>query len=434
VTDATAEGQVENVLAGILREPWKPLAETVESCGADLPQQARVDLLLKSKRAVAQILGGELTQAPRLVERLSMCWKMLQTAQTAIRSYKGEFPTVIGKRVLFDLWKGHLPVTLDGCLIEAICEQLSIGQTGGLAHAFKLVLSSKKPKKLPIPIVKNKSVDWKLAGSLSSWLIRRTKDKYVHVRQDGTVEVHMAFVVGEVSDQMEAWLGVEVGDKSRLHETVEDSFNQWMSYSAIEGDQRPDVAAESQEIARSFAAHNRLTGRITTKEGPVDDASKQRIRLLELEVERRIKEVAELEERLAQLPAKQDSDRGKAVGPPSASQSDGNEALLKALQTIDSKYPLDLLKDIELGADTPLTLRNFVRHLFYSCRKSGLDTYPTEEEVQISYEESPLYDCIGFEVSPGETVDATVEKRGWCLRTGEAIVPVRRAQVRRTQN
>lgn len=431
MTETTAEGQVEKVLARILREPWKPLPETVEACCASLPEPARFKVLVMSKRAIAQILGGEMMQVPSLVERLCMCWKLLQTAQTVVRSYKGEFPTVPGQPVLFEIWKDDLPVSLNGDLIPVICEQLSIGQSGGLVRAFKLVISSKKPKKLPIPIVKDKTVNWELARSLASWLIRKTKDKYVHVRQDGTVEVHMAFVIGEVSDQMEAWLGIEVADKSLLHETIEDSFNRWMSYSAIEGDHRPDVASESQEIARSFASHNKLTGRITTKEGPVDDASKHRIRRLELEVERRIKEVAELEERLAQLPATPAVDTEQAVESPSSSQAGGGESLLKALQTIDSKYPLDLLKDIELGADTPLTLKNFVRHVFYSCRKSGLDAYPSEEVLQISYEESALFDCIGFEVAPGETVDATVEKRGWCLRIGEMIVPVRRAQVRR---
>jgi hypothetical protein len=101
---------------------------------------------------------------------------------------------------------------------------------------------------------------------------------------------------------------------------------------------------------------------------------------------------------------------------------------------VDEKYSLESLNELVVAGqelEPPVTLRQFVSHLFFALRKRGLSHYPDRDEFDLSYNDSALYDCLGFEVSPGSTVRVAVRSKGWALRNGRTLIPVRRARVQR---
>jgi hypothetical protein len=117
--------------------------------------------------------------------------------------------------------------------------------------------------------------------------------------------------------------------------------------------------------------------------------------------------------------------------PASAPTGDPADAarLREVLKTIDAKYAFDNLNAVQLGDETHLTLRSFVSHLFYSLRKQGFTEYPDQSEFDLTYEDSGLYDCDGFEVAPGETVPVKVTRKGWALKAKGRVSPIRPARV-----
>ena len=110
--------------------------------------------------------------------------------------------------------------------------------------------------------------------------------------------------------------------------------------------------------------------------------------------------------------------------------ADSLRDLRDVLKLIDSKYSFDVLNSVQLGHETHLTLRSFVAHVFYSLRKLGFAEYPQLQDLELSYEESGLYDCEGFEIAPGTTARVTVSKKGWALMSKDRVTPIRRAQVK----
>lgn len=102
------------------------------------------------------------------------------------------------------------------------------------------------------------------------------------------------------------------------------------------------------------------------------------------------------------------------------------------LKLIDSKYSFDTLNSIQNGDETPLTFRSFIAHLFYCSRKKGFGQYPQEEFFNLTYDNSGLYQCQGFEIPPGGAVNVRVVKRGWALQSKGKLRPVKRAIVNKT--
>ena len=100
------------------------------------------------------------------------------------------------------------------------------------------------------------------------------------------------------------------------------------------------------------------------------------------------------------------------------------------MKIIDSKYSFDILRDVQLGDNHAITIKNFIAHFFYGLRKKGLSSYPSEDEFVLEYNQSGLYQCIGFEVPSGSKVQVKVEKKGWALRSGDRVFPIRKAILR----
>lgn len=173
-----------------------------------------------------------------------------------------------------------------------------------------------------------------------------------------------------------------------------------------------------EESARLREAGRRLPGE---REVDLDALREERDRLR--------KEAARRQEELAQLQG--EVARSKEAGLPDWVPAEFRE--LRALMTlIDEKYPLESLNELVVAGrelEPPVTLRQFVSHLFFALRKRGLAQYPDRDEFDLGYNESALYDCLGFEVAPGATVRVAVRSKGWALRNGRTVIPIRRARV-----
>ena len=138
-----------------------------------------------------------------------------------------------------------------------------------------------------------------------------------------------------------------------------------------------------------------------------------------------------LEEELRQLKQEISEEKGEGLTEASVqSLVESPEEIRDLLKMIDSKYSFDVLQEIQLGGEQIITMKNFLGHLFYTLRKKGFSPYPNEEEFDLPYEQSGLYDCLEFEVSPSELKRVNVVKKGWAIKQWDRILPVRKAQVR----
>ena len=99
-------------------------------------------------------------------------------------------------------------------------------------------------------------------------------------------------------------------------------------------------------------------------------------------------------------------------------------------KAIESKYPLDKLADAQHSDDPMLSLKSVLSHLFFVLRRQGLTAYPTEDAFDLPYEKAGLFECLSFEVPPGESRQIEVVQRGWAIKSGDRLLPIRRAQVR----
>ncbi len=103
--------------------------------------------------------------------------------------------------------------------------------------------------------------------------------------------------------------------------------------------------------------------------------------------------------------------------------------LREVLASIDSKYPFDSLRSTLHGNDELVTLKGLIGQLFFAFNKVGFAQYPDRDEFDLHYEQSGLYESHGFEIPPSSFLRVRVEKKGWALRRGQFVQPVRKARV-----
>ena len=77
-----------------------------------------------------------------------------------------------------------------------------------------------------------------------------------------------------------------------------------------------------------------------------------------------------------------------------------------------------------------LSLKSVLSHFFFVLRRQGLTSYPTEDVFDLPYEKAGLFECLSFEVPHGESRQVEVVQRGWAIKSGDRLLPIRRAQVR----
>lgn len=421
-------------LAGVLRQPTRGLiTQVLDLCG-DRDQEFQIGVVQRARELIEHIIGTDLRAGirneslPILVDRLSFSWRLMQQADTAVwKPKKSDVPTPTTLVYAHALFAPLLPGGMRVPLVQALLELLRLGTDARFLRAYYRFRRAKSPN----------SAD--LAPPLSSasrtgnqedlrrviwWCLRARREKYVDIPASGPVRIEFGYLVEAVLEDLAEWLGTE-GGADTLAPDVEVEVNQWLTYSCLQDS--ADLALSSGEvdrdIARAFLKHNELKTKlkIWSRPGPSNIG---RTEELETQLRQYVAENQLLEERLKTL---QETKAPQASSAQSGSVDDAR--LTEVLKTIDAKYAFDTLNAVQLGDETHLTLRSFVSHLFYSLRKQGFAEYPDQASFNLTYDDSGLYDCDGFEVALGETVPVRVIRKGWALRTKGKLSPVRRARV-----
>jgi hypothetical protein len=421
----------------LLRAPERQLLAAIQDVapGKDVGFHSKVLQLARSAiEKTIEVLHKPtaVEPAPVLIDRLSFSWAILRQADVLVRKLrKAEMPARTDLNFARSTLGGLLGSQLADPFLLEVLDALRLGKDARFLHHYWFFRKATAPSKLPPPLG-----DAAQKGELDAirrviwWLLRARREQYVQVAAGEPVRIEFEWLVEKILDELSAWCGPEVQNVPAVAGEVESELNRWLGYSQVESGSSDDAAVE---IARAFVKFNDLDTKLIVAGRSSSVSADARVVALQAtlsEHQATIREYSEenrrLEEQLAQMRAAQ------APGPASSSTQSADLAapdLREFLKLIDSKYSFDALNSVQLGNDSHLTLRSFVAHLFYSLRKRGFGEYPTADEFELSYDESGLYDCDGFEVPPGETRRVRVLKRGWALLSKERTLPVRRARV-----
>jgi len=265
------------------------------------------------------------------------------------------------------------------------------------------------------------------------------QERYVTLPKDGPINIEFSYVVERVVEEIMEWCGPEIERITDLNGAVERQLNRWLSYSHLDPVLDDTEGVDSQrQLASLFLKQNRLDTKLRiVRDSAVNSQAASRIKALEAAIRRQEEEIRQQEDVIGQRDERIKQLEASAVVRPSTTPAAaepqlgavGYAEVRDFLRIIDSKYSLDTLDAIQLGQDSHLTLPTFVAHMFYGLRRTGLGRYPKEDEFILSYDESNLYDCDGFELRPGESTGVRVAKRGWAILARGRTFPVRRARV-----
>lgn len=446
------------VLAAMLRAPQRELVPLIRSVfpGDDQSPDYRNHLVVV-KRSVLELMNhitGSDTRAtslrePALPDRLTVCWQLLFSADQVVKALKpDDVPAEPDLPWVCATFAPLVGTPLAPSLASALLEGVRLGANGEFTKHYAVFLSAIKrlrqrptarPVVLPTPL-SPKTLSDEGVHRLAWWLIRSRRERYVEVpaaTEQPYVYVHFEYLVKALSREL-AWL---CGDAAihiiHARDIIEHEVNAWLRYSALDaddsrsdpGDGEPTLEL-ARDIVRAFSETNRLTQKLVVADAqprPQADAE------IEEQLRQYSAENRALEERLRLLEAElasRSSLPADTHGPPTLA-ADGPSDLREFVRLIDAKYSLDTLKGIQLGNESPLTLRSFVSHVLYALTKKGLVSYPTEDDMLLSYEKSGLFECEDFQVAPGETLRVAVVRRGWAVQARDRLLPVRRARVTR---
>jgi hypothetical protein len=425
-------------LARLLRSPERPLLGIIQEAvpGNDVGLQAKILQMARAtiENSIEVLHKSTADQAaPVLVDRLSFTWSILRQADVAVRKLKkAGMPTRTDVAFARNVFERLLPGAIAEPFLLQILDSLRLGSDARyLYHYWFFRKTSGAPTTLPAPLGNaGQNGDLELIRRIIWWSLRARREQYVQVASGEPVRIEFEWVVEAILRELPAWCGADVNVLPGLAGEVESELNRWLTYSQVESGGTTEVALE---IARAFIKFNDLETKLVVAGPPTAQSADSRVTALQAAIkehEATIKQYADenrrLEEQLGSL-----RNRPVAVDPASTATTDGLAApdLREVLKLIDSKYSFDVLNSVQLGQDSHLTLRSFVAHLFYSLRKKGFGEYPSQEEFDLSYELSGLYDCEGFEVPPGETRRVRVVKKGWALLGKDRTLPIRRATV-----
>ena len=410
-----------------------------------LPERSapeHLEALLAVKKLTEKVLSSTLKKGqyqPILLDRLSFAWIVLRQAETCIKNYKGELPRILQAENLKEIFGELLPIVPQECFIQKVCEALGLGADGKYIRVFKETIIPKKPKKLNLQFVdKHGEVNWENVDRLIIWMIRRRRDRYVDVDEDGAAKVEFPYLISEILKEVPIWTGIQFPDVDALKERIEDQINCWLDYSCIQGEIKLNDETV-KDVVRTFSKLNLLNTKVFVPDVYIDPHVEDRIRELEKLCDKYAEENRILEdqnktlnEEISHLKQRIPKDREESR--PSGKVKESSETpgeIRDLLKIIDSKYSFDVLQEIQLGGEQVVTLKNFLGHLFYALRKRGFTSYPMETEFELSYEHSGLYDCLEFNVPPDGSVTVQVVKKGWALKQRDRILPIKKAQIRR---
>ena len=184
-----------------------------------------------------------------------------------------------------------------------------------------------------------------------------------------------------------------------LNEEIALQIDHWLEYSCLDGDNLPSEVSDQNIIVNLFIKENNLKHIIVTPPASEDPLENKRIFELESEVSKYAEENRKLENEVQKLKKQVASEITQKE---SEAQLQGETPLLESqdrdfiefLRVVDSKYSFDILRSVQLGEEKSITMKNFLAHFFYSLRKKGVVTYPSENEFELTYEQSGLYNWI----------------------------------------
>ena len=442
--------RVHEVLALILTSPTKRLRDAVQTVCALDDDRTRTEVFSQAREAMKEVASTPFLQAngvneppPLLVDRLSFAWKLLRQADSQIRLAslpkppKSDSPT--GKAILADEFHRGLLIKdlssnlrgspLGAPLQSALFELLCVEEKGQFLLLYRTFLKAKTPTKLGLNVIQvDGALSDRNARRLICWIIRKLDMKYVDV-VDGAMVTHVPFLMEEMVRQFYDWSGVrkEACDSGRIKDMVAEEITKWLTYSCLDGDSLPDSAADQENLVKVFQKNNNLKDRVHSAPPQADPIKDRRIAELEAALAKANEEIRTHDlNREAPEPA-----ASPAVREPAAVRDDAAaQAVRDVCKAVESKYPLDKLSDAQHSDDPMLSLKSVLSHLFFVLRRQGLTAYPTEDTFGLSYEKAGLFECLSFEVPPGESRQVEVLQRGWAIKSGDHLLPIRRAQVR----
>ena len=421
----------------MLRNPGPSLVKHLNDvCGAR-DSEFQVETLQRSRQIVENSLGTELRTgakgeaAPTLTDRLSFNWKLMRQADVAVwKLKKSDVPDKTNLETARRVFAALLAEGVQKPLVEALVDLLRLDSDSRFLRHYWLFRRSKvlRPESLAPPL--SNAIHSEERTDLRRviwWCLRARREEYVEIRPQEPVRVEFSFLVEQILDDLQNLFGSQLpGDAAS---DIETELNAWLTYSGLQ--EPTDGAVSSGEefsidpkIARAYVKFNDLKTKLHISRSAGAARPSKREALLEAQLREYVEENRTLEEKLRTM--------GERPQPTEGGGGPDSEALLRlgeVLRTIDTKYALDTLNDVQRGSETHLTLRSFVAHLFYSLRKQGLAEYPTTQEFDLTYEDAGLYDCDGFEVQPGTGVHVRVVRPGWALQSRGRSVPIRRARV-----
>lgn len=441
---------VQAALAAILTNPTKRLREVVRTaCGSE-DDRTQSEVFSQAREIMKDVASTPFRQVeraneppPLLIDRLSFAWALLKKADSQIRQTTrpkppqpaGRFQTapkaeeLLHKLLVDELSTNLLCPTLGGPLQSALFELLGVDEKGQFLLHYYDFLKATKPKKLDLNVLQGDgTLSDRNARRLIRWIIRKLKMKYIDVEEGGVI-THGAFLMEETAGQFYEWAGLkkQACDSRVVTDLIADEISNWLTYSCLEGDTLPEEPEDQAALIKVFQRDNKLTDRVHSAPPLADPIKDRRIAELESALAKANEEIRSLESKLASAPSTPTS----APPRPSVSRDDASaQAVRDVCKAIESKYPLDKLSDAQHSDDPMLSLKGVLNHLFFVLRRQGLTAYPTEDMFNLSYDQSGLYECLSFEVPAGESRDVEVVQRGWAIKSGDRLLPIRRATVR----
>jgi hypothetical protein len=419
------EVAIQVVLADLLEEPGRELVPWIQERFPGRDGRFYAPVVSGTRAIIDEVVGGLQKQtksegSPTLLDRLSFSWRLLKKADILVRKRKkSHVPALCRLEHAATIFEPILSVPLQKPLLTALVHQLRLGTNAEYLYHYVAFRWAKEPSRLPNPfgnIGNSKNLD--LLRTLIWWCVRARREEYVEVRPNDPVRFEFGYIVGRILDDLKGWCGPEVEQIPDLNVQIERELDNWLSYSRLAPDS-PDP-----ELAKAFIKHNGLdTKLVRVHRAGSHSGEDERVRQLESQLRQYAEENRVLEERVRSL---EGATRGEPTAPVDSDAGLSSFAELREmLKIVDTKYAFDTLNSVQLGEETHLTLRSFVTHLFYALRKRGFTEYPNEEEFALTYEASGLYDCDGFEVPPGGSVNVKVVRKGWAFNTRGKWLPVR---------
>jgi hypothetical protein len=447
---SSVTGQVQEVLALILTSPTKRLRDAVQTACATDDDRTRSEVFSQARESMKAIASTPFRQVeggneppPLLIDRLSFAWSLLKRADSLIRGTALPKPPKPVSKLqaapnVDEFHRGLLVEELSTNLVNAptgaalqtaLFELLGVDEKGQFLLLYNTFLKANTPKKLGLNVIQaDGSLSDRNARRLARWIVRKLNMKYVDF-VDGALVVHVPFLMEQVCRDFYEWSGLrkDACDSGSIKDIVADEITRWLTYSCLDGDLLPESAADQTALVKVFHKDNKLNDRVHSAPPQADPIKDRRIAELEAVNAKANEDIRSLESKLAAAqPA-----AAPVTEEPAAGRDDATaQAIRDVCKAIESKYPLDKLSDAQHSDDPMLSLKSVLSHLFFVLRRQGLSSYPTEDVFELSYEKAGLFECLGFEVPPGESRPVEVVQRGWAIKSGDRLLPIRRAQVR----